>query len=97
MPGVETWGTATTVKPNTTILHSLQDDTVPITHSRELLNNSGLPTKALIVVGTEHRLADEESLEAMVGAVERMSVSFLGFSCRRRPETPNDSIVPPSG
>jgi alpha-beta hydrolase superfamily lysophospholipase len=70
-PAWKTWGTATTVKPNTTILHSEDDENVPIAHSRELLKNSGLPESALIVVGTEHRLADEESLEAMVRAVER--------------------------
>jgi hypothetical protein len=43
---------------------------VPIDDSRELLKNSGLPDSALIVVGTEHRLADEESLEMMLRAVE---------------------------
>jgi hypothetical protein len=46
------------------------DDTVPIADSRELLKNSGLPSTSLIVVGTEHRLADEESLEMMLRAVE---------------------------
>ena len=65
-----TWGTATTVKPNTTILHSRQDETVPIADSLELLKNSDLPSGALSVVGTEHRLADEESLKAMLRAVE---------------------------
>ena len=69
-PAWRTWGTATTVKGSTTILHSRQDDTVPIDHSRELLKNSGLPSEALIVVRTEHRLADEESLEAMLGECE---------------------------
>jgi hypothetical protein len=43
---------------------------VPIAHSRELLKNSGPPSEALIIVGTEHRLADEASLKAMVRAVE---------------------------
>jgi alpha-beta hydrolase superfamily lysophospholipase len=69
-PAWKTWGSASTVKANTTILHSEDDDTVPIDDSRELLKNSGLPESALIVVGTEHRLADEESLEAMVRAAE---------------------------
>jgi hypothetical protein len=66
-----TWGKATKAKPNTTVLHSEADETVPFEDSRELLCNSGLPESALIVVGTEHRLADEESLEAMVRAIER--------------------------
>ena len=56
-PAWKSWGTATTVKPNTRILHSRQDETVPFADSRELLRNSGLPESALIEVGTEHRLA----------------------------------------
>ena len=67
-PAWRTWGTATTVKPNTTILHSRQDETVPFEDSLELLRNSSLPESALIEVGAEHRLADEESQEAMVEA-----------------------------
>ena len=74
-PAWKTWGTATTVKANTTILHSEADETVPIADSRELLKNGGLPESALIVVGTEHRLADEESLKAMERACERASVN----------------------
>ena len=71
-PAWKTWGTATTVKPNTVILHSEGDETVPIADSRELLKNSGLPESALIVVGKEHRLADNESLKVMVEVCERM-------------------------
>lgn len=48
------------------------DDTVPIDHSRELLKNSGWSSESLIVVGKEHRLADNESLEAMVKVVEEV-------------------------
>lgn len=73
-PAWKTWGWATAVKPNTAILHSEGDETVPIADSRELLNSSGLSEAALTVVGTEHRLADEESLEAMVRAVERPGI-----------------------
>ena len=71
-PAWKTWGTATTVKPNTIILHSEADETVPFADSEELVRNSGLPDSALIEVGTEHRLADPESLEAMLKACERM-------------------------
>ena len=70
-PAWKTWGTATTVRPGTIILHSEADETVPLADSRELLRNSGLPESALIVVGTEHRLADPESLAMMLGAAER--------------------------
>jgi len=69
-PAWKFWGTATTVKPGTVILHSRADETVPFADSEELLRNSGLPSSALIVVGTEHRLADPESLAAMLRAVE---------------------------
>ena len=71
-PAWKKWGTAT-VKANTTILHSEADETVPIADSRELLKNSGWSSESLIVVGKEHRLADEESLKAMVRAVESFS------------------------
>lgn len=70
-PAWKRWGTAITVKPNTVILHSRADETVPFSDSKELVRNSGLPSKALIEVGFEHRLADEESLGRMLRAVER--------------------------
>ena len=60
----------TTVKPGTMILHSEADDVIPIADSRELVARSGLPQSALIVVGTDHRLADPEPLAAMLAAVE---------------------------
>ena len=63
-PAWKRWGTATTVKPSTVILHSPADETVPFADSQELLRNSGLPESALIVVGTDHRLADPEPLKA---------------------------------
>ena len=69
-PAWKRWGTATTVKPGTVILHSQADDLVPLPDSAELVGNSGLPESALLVVGTEHRLADPESLGKMLEAVE---------------------------
>ena len=65
------WGAATTVKPGTVILHSPADETIPFGDSQELLCNSGLPESALISTGTEHRLADDESLKKMLRAVEQ--------------------------
>ena len=73
-PAWKTWGTATTVKMNTTILHSRDDDVVPFAYSQELVRNSGLRSEALIEVGTEHRLADDVSLKAMREAVEKASL-----------------------
>ncbi len=67
-PAWKKWGTATTVKANTTILHSRADDVVPCGDSEKLVNNSGLPASTLIDVGTDHRLADEEPLAKMLKA-----------------------------
>ena len=69
-PAWKKWGTATTVKPNTTILHSRADDVVPFANSEELVRISGLPESALIEIGDDHRLADDEPLEAMLDACE---------------------------
>ena len=69
-PAWKKWGTATTVKQNTVILHSRQDDVVPFADSEELRSNSRLPSEALIEIGNDHRLADNEPLEAMLEAVE---------------------------
>jgi len=70
-PAWKRFGTATTVKPTTIIVHSKADDVIPFMDSEELVRNSGLPSELLIVVGTEHRLADEESLKKMLEAVDR--------------------------
>lgn len=72
-PAWKKWGTATTVKSNTTILHSRQDDVVPFENSEELVANSRLPAEALIEVGTDHRLADPAPLEKMMEACKRSS------------------------
>ena len=71
-PAWKNWGTATTVKPQTTILHSRQDDVIPFADSEELLANSGLPPETLVEVGNDHRLADPEPLNAMLDACERL-------------------------
>ncbi len=69
-PAWKRWGTATTVKPGTTILHSRHDETIPFADSEELVRNSGLPASALIEVGTDHRLANPEALEAMLATIK---------------------------
>ena len=70
-PAWKTVGHGEAVKPGTVILHSEADDVIPIAESRELVRVSGLPESALIVVGTDHRLADPEPLRAMLEACER--------------------------
>jgi hypothetical protein len=67
-PAWRTYGTARTVKPGTVILHSRADDTVPFADSDVLVHISGLPPSALIEVGSDHRLADPESLTKMLEA-----------------------------
>jgi len=70
-PAWKTWGSANSVKPNTVVLHSRDDESVPFADSEEVISNSGLPQSALIEVGTEHRLADDESLAMMLRTCER--------------------------
>jgi export-related chaperone CsaA len=55
-------------KAATVVLHSRADDVVPFADSEELVRASGLPARALIEIGTDHRLADPEPLAAMLGA-----------------------------
>jgi alpha-beta hydrolase superfamily lysophospholipase len=69
-PAWKRHGTANTVKPDTVILHSRADDVVPFADIEELVRNSGLPAAALVEVGTDHRLADPESLATMMKACE---------------------------
>src|SRR5438874_6984126 len=64
-PAWKKYGTATTVKSDTVILHSRADDVVPFTDSEELARTGGA---TLIEVGSDHRLADPEPLAAMLGA-----------------------------
>jgi hypothetical protein len=64
-PAWKKYGTARTVKPDTVVLHGRADDVVPFADSEELAKNSGV---TVIEVGTDHRLADPESLAAMLGA-----------------------------
>ena len=71
-PAWKKWGTASTVKPNTVILHSQRDDVIPFADSRELVANSGLPPQTLVEVGDDHRLADPAPLLAMLQACERL-------------------------
>ena len=67
-PAWKKYGTATTAKRGTVILHSRADDVVPFGDSEELVRNSGLPASALIEVGNDHRLAESEPLRRMLEA-----------------------------
>lgn len=85
-PAWKNWGTVTKLKMNSVILHSKQDEVIPFAESEELITNSGLPTTALIEVGTDHRLANPEPLKEMLLAVENVCQKTLVI----RPETPTD-------
>ncbi len=74
-PAWKRWGTVKTVKVGTVILHSPADEVIPLAHSRELVRVSGLPASALRLVGTDHRLADPEPLQAMLAACESVGTS----------------------
>jgi hypothetical protein len=69
-PAWKNWGTATTIKPNTIVLHSRSDEIIPFEDSEELISNSGLAAETLIEIGRDHRLADDESLSVMLWACE---------------------------
>ncbi|HET6328070.1 MAG TPA: alpha/beta hydrolase [Planctomycetaceae bacterium] len=69
-PAWRRFGSANTVKGNTMILHSRGDEVIPFAESEELVRKSRLPASVLIEVGTDHRLADLGSLEAMLRACE---------------------------
>jgi alpha-beta hydrolase superfamily lysophospholipase len=68
-PAWKRWGTRTAVKLATLILHSPRDNVVPYADSLELLRNSGLPETALVPTGSEHRLADPDSLQKLAAVV----------------------------
>jgi alpha-beta hydrolase superfamily lysophospholipase len=69
-PAWKKYGSSSTVKPCTVILHSTADDVVPFGDSEILVRNSGLPASALIEVGTDHRLADQEPLAKLLQVCE---------------------------
>ncbi len=74
-PAWKRWGSVDRVPPGTIILHAPADEVVPYADSQELLSRSGLPESALIAVGTEHRLADPESLAMLLKVVDSFQVS----------------------
>jgi hypothetical protein len=65
-PAWKKYGTAKTIKEKDTILHSRADDVIPYADSEELVRNSDLPIYTLVETGSDHRLADAESLEIML-------------------------------
>ena len=71
-PAWKNWGSSSTIKPASYILHSRDDDVIPFGDSEELISNSGLDESRLIEVGTDHRLADPEPLAAMLQCCQNL-------------------------
>ena len=69
-PAWKKWGTARTVKPGTVILHQPGRRRDPVRRFRGTGQEQRAAASALIEVGNDHRLADPESLERMLGACE---------------------------
>lgn len=81
-PAWKKWGTIRAVKSGTVILHSRADNVIPFADSLGLIESSGLPASALIEVGSDHRLADPESLAAMLAACDgRPSDEYHNLPC----------------
>jgi hypothetical protein len=88
-PAWKNWGTVKTLKQNSVILHSRNDDVIPFADSEELINNSGLSPETLIEVGSDHRLADDESLSVMLWACNLLA------SGEKLPWLDDDTESPP--
>ncbi len=72
-PAWKHWGAAETVGSRTRILHSPNDEIIDFSESVALQRASGLPESALVAVGYEHRLADLESLQALMRACRELT------------------------
>jgi hypothetical protein len=77
-PAWRRWGTATTLKPRTVILHARDDAIIPIGDSLDVLRSSGLPESALKIVGQDHNMIDAAALEALLEAIETAAAAGSG-------------------
>jgi hypothetical protein len=66
------------IPPNRVTVGLAQGQAISMSDSRGLVRASRLPDSALVVVSNDHRLADPEPLQAMLGACEG------SFNNRRR-------------
>ena len=63
-------GEAKSVKAGPVIVHSPQDKIVPFSHSLELVEGS--PGARLVELGSDHRMADDATLESIVALLEEL-------------------------
>ncbi len=68
-PAWKMFAPGTKATSRTRILHSAQDELIPLAESHELAALSGLSLEAVTVVGAAHRMSDPAALKALVGAV----------------------------
>ena len=69
-PAWKKWGSVKALRGKATILHSRKDEVIPFGDSEELLAVSRRDDCRLIETGSDHRLADEDSLRVMLNACE---------------------------
>ncbi len=85
-PAWKKYGHVQRIKSASLLLHSRHDEVIPYADSEELLVNSHLPPDAMIEVGTDHRLVDDNSLAVMLWACEHIaSLNFTPWSAEPRP------------
>lgn len=80
-PAWRNWGAVKTVKPQTIVIHSEQDEIIPFADSEALVASS--PNAVLVEIGDDHRLSSSEPLKAMLEAVRVVS-SFAQAKKRKR-------------
>ena len=90
-PAWKNRGTVKTLKPNSLILHSRNDDVIPFADSEELVAGSGLSAETLIELGNDHRLADDSSLSVMLWACNLLASGEKLPWLDDEPQSPADS------
>ncbi|MFN9718725.1 MAG: CPXCG motif-containing cysteine-rich protein [Planctomycetota bacterium] len=71
-PAWKRWGNADSIKSQSYVLHSRNDEVIPFEHSEELIAASRLSSDRLLEVGYDHRLADDGSLSVMLWACKML-------------------------
>lgn len=81
-PAWRRWGTATTARPGTVVIHSQGDEVIPLADSRDLVAASGLSPSALVVAGLDHYMVDAEAFAALEGALAACGTAPPGDAFR---------------
>jgi len=87
-PAWKKWGTAKTVKSQTRVIHSRQDEIVPFADSEDLV--AGSTPAVLVEIGSDHRLSTPEPLAAMLEAVR--TLASIAITDSKKPK-----FDPPAG